>query len=522
MHTRTSVITFSRLLLLALITLLWGGRALLAAAPLFFAGTVTNTTDETHSITADALITFDTQGSCVVRIGKPLYGSGVCSITAWNKDSGKLELVSNGPLVKITWDGTLREDGRFVGNYVVEYPSLPDLPERGTFLFDVRTTGEKVLKVSDVLSSDTITVNGKDYLLWRDGNIISVHHKDGTYAGLRIFLNKDNKPQFIVKDYANGSTYLDAASRQVLLRWVVEGKSGYFESTRGGLTTYYDRFMRPTGWLSFTANSKKTFVHKDSTGAELYDETFKPLGVRLRKTSDGELFWAVDKGHGVTEFFDGQFRPLHWYSLQANGQTYFAFQKGKKFRLYDSSLHPLRSRRPSFWSRLAVGMAEGLSAYGQAMQTRQVQQNQTSTPTTEGYGSVPIVSPALGPSSGDGLSFSTASTDTGDVYQTSSQRLGNFTFSNTTGSNGYHANSTTQTIGSFDYTYGTSTEGSFSGTGQRIGNFNYTHLMTGAGAWNGTAQQIGNFTFYNFNGPNGEHYSGTSQRIGNFIFTNVH
>jgi hypothetical protein len=521
MQTHTSITTILRLLLLALIMLLWSGHALLATGPLFFAGTVTNTTDETHSITAGALITFDTQGSCVVRIGKPLYGSGVCSIAEWNKNSGKLELVSNGPVVKITWDGALREDGQFVGDYVVEYPSLPDLPEIGTFLFGVRTTGEKVLKVSDVLSSDTVTVNGKDYLLWRDGNIISVHHKDGTYAGLRIFLNEDNTPQFIVKDYANGSTYLDAASRQVLLKWVVEGKSGYFQSTREGLTTYYDRFMRPTGWLSITTNSKQTFIRRDSNGAELYDDAFKPLGVRLSKTSDGELYWAVDKGRGVTEFFDGKFNTLHWYSVQANGQTYYAHEKGKKFRLYDSSLHPLSSRRPSFWSRLAVGVAEGLSAYGQAMQTWQAQQNQTSTSTPEGYSPVPIVSPAMRPSPGDGLSFSTASTDTGDVYQTTSQQLGTFNFSNTTGSNGYQAHSTTQSIGNFDYTYGTSTEGNFSGTGQRIGNFNYTHLMTGAETWDGTAQQIGNFTFYNFSGPNGQHYSGTSQRIGNFIFTNI-
>src|SRR5439155_21161444 len=96
---------------------------------------------------------------------------------------------------------------------------------------NVQATGEKPLKVADVLSLDTITVQGKEYLLWLDGDILSVHQKNGDYAGVRFLLDDASKPLFIVKDYSNGSTYLDTVSRQVVLEWVTDGKFGYFQRT---------------------------------------------------------------------------------------------------------------------------------------------------------------------------------------------------------------------------------------------------------------------------------------------------
>jgi hypothetical protein len=71
----------------------------------------------------------------------------------------------------------------------------------------------------------------------------------------------------------------------------------------------------------------------------------------------------------------------------------------------------------------------GLVADGQAMQAWKVQQNQASGLNPWGYSSLPARSTTMLSPPGTGLSFSATSTIAGDSYQTTTHRLGNFTFS---------------------------------------------------------------------------------------------
>lgn len=75
----------------------------------------------------------------------------------------------------------------------------------------------------------------------------------------------------------------------------------------------------------------------------------------------------------------------------------------------------------------------------------------------------------------------------GNAYTTTSMQLGSLQMSNTTGTNGYWAHSTTQRVGPFDYMHGNSSAGSYSGTRQRIGDFDYSRLTTPTGTGAGPA-----------------------------------
>jgi hypothetical protein len=116
-----------------------------------------------------------------------------------------------------------------------------------------------------------------------------------------------------------------------------------------------------------------------------------------------------------------------------------------------------------------------------------------------------------------------ADTDTssGQLYSTTTQRLGAFTYSSTYGTGGFQASSATQRLGPFHYTSGISSHGPFYGFSQRIGNFDYSTFTTSSGTWTGIGQRVGNFTFYNFTGPDGQSLSGASQRIGAVIYTEL-
>lgn len=504
----------------------------LAADPFYLAGTVTNTTDEKQPQTAWAVFSFEGDDSCLLAIGAPLYGSGACAIVGFEKETGKLELVSFGPLVIIKWTGTLKE-ASVAGTYEIEYRGLPNLPEHGTFQFLFRDKLEDPPALRDMLASDVWKSDDQEFVLWLERDVLSVHHKDGTYAGRRVLFDQNKNPLVVIEDYANGSAYRLPGENEPWLEWVTDGKSGYYVQRAGTKKQYLDRFFEPTGWSSIEVGAQTIFAYQLSDGIELFDSSLKPLGIRSGKTSGGRDYWTVTKD-GITEYFDESFKSLNWYSLERDGQTYFArIDNKKKVKLYDSNLKELRPpKKEGFWTQFARGLAIGLAAYGQALQAQQAAAAQSSY----GYGSsvyqgyqtygrnsnVPARTysqTTVSPSSS--LSFSNTTTSSGESYSTTTQRLGSFTFSNTFGSEGYSASSTTQRLGRFDFTNGFSSNGPFSGSTQRIGNFDFSTITTPAGTWSGSSQQIGNFTFHNFSGPQGQMLTGTSQRIGNFIFTNI-
>jgi hypothetical protein len=58
-------------------------------------------------------------------------------------------------------------------------------------------------------------------------------------------------------------------------------------------------------------------------------------------------------------------------------------------------------------------------------------------------------------------------------------------------------------------------------TQNRIGQFTYTNCTDSNGnSWNGTSNQIGPFTYHNFTGPQGQQQTCTQNRIGQFVYTN--
>jgi hypothetical protein len=98
---------------------------------------------------------------------------------------------------------------------------------------------------------------------------------------------------------------------------------------------YLDRFLQPTGWSSREVNKQTVFVHDVNGDLELFDSSAKPLGIRSGKTTGGLVYWSKTAGD-VTEF--QSFKPLRWYSLQMNGNTYYARARGKNkfiFLRYD-------------------------------------------------------------------------------------------------------------------------------------------------------------------------------------------
>jgi hypothetical protein len=536
-----------------------------AADPFYLVGVVTNTTNEEQQQTAAAVFSFDQVGFCTLVVGPPLYGSGGCAVASFDRETGKLELISFGPLITIKWTGTMK-DGIATGTYLAELRGVPVLPENGTFSFFFQEKVDKPPKLGDFLASETVTFGDSEFVVWLERDMLSVHHKDGTYAGRRVVLDGNGKALVVIDDSANGSVYRLADSDEPFLEWVTDGKTGYYAQRNGKTKRYLDRFFKPTGWVSFEAGSHTIFAYQDSDGIELFDGSLKPLGLRSGKTSSARVYWMATKD-GVTEYLDESFKSLNWYSLQHDGRTYFAtLDRKKKVKLYDANLKELRPpKKEGFWTQFARGFAMGMAAYGQALQAQQAAAQSSGYTDYASYTSLPIHSSrreqaqssgytdyasygtptyprprsynrsssamtptipynqtttSISPSSS--LSFSNTYTSTGQSYTTTTQRLGAFTYSNTYGSGGYHASSTTQHLGAFDYTSGYSSDGYFFGTTQRIGNFIFSNFTTPSGGWSGTSNQIGNFTFHNFSGPQGQHLSGTSTRIGNFIFTNIH
>lgn len=273
--------------------------------------------------------------------------------------------------------------------------------------------------------------------------------------------------------------------------------------------------MDSTSWMSVVVQSQTVYAHDDGNSIELFDASFKPLNIRSGKNSSGKTYWMRTAPDGVTEYFDDSMNPLHWYSAVENGQTYYASVVGKSVKVYDANLQPIH-RRSGFWLNVARGFAAGLAAYGQALQAQaaasannvrvSAQPNTSYDTTTQQIGS---------------FGYSDTIGSDGSHYNTTTQRIGNFDYSTTTGSNGYNASTVRQQIGNFRYTTGSSSYGSISGTTQRIGNFDYSTFTTPQGQWNGTSQQIGNFGYHTFTAPDGSFHTGTSQRIGDFVYTST-
>jgi hypothetical protein len=507
--------------------LLIASTCAVASDPFALVGTVANTTNPKQPISADAVMTFDKDGKCILKISPPLYGSGTCALKTYDQQTGHIEITSEGVLLNINASGTAKGDF-ITGTYTVVSPSTPELPQVGTFQFRF-APGPTPVTLADVLNWSTFKSGDEEFLVIKDGDAVSVHHKDGKYAGIRLFLGKEGTPTFFIQDTEKGSLYRDIKTQSVLLTWVKDGDTGYFIQPVNGGNTYLDRFMQPTGYSSIEVNKQTVFIHEVNGDVELLDANLKPLGIRSAKTKNGQVYWSKSTGN-VTEFLDQSFKPLGWYSIELNGNTYYARSRGqKKFTFYDASMRELKRPSNGFWANFATGMSAGLAGYGNAMQqaaayrAQQVQTYQAYTPQT--YAPRPYVPQPSYTSTTMGqprMSTTTATDSLDNAYMTNTQRMGNFTFSNTTGSNGYTANSTTTQMGPFAFMNGTSSNGGFSGTSNQLGNFNFTNLTTPAGTWNGTSTQLGNFTFHNFTGPNGQMLTGTSTRIGDFIFTNIH
>lgn len=484
----------------------------LSADPYALVGTFTNTTNPRQSVSADAIITFDKDGNCVLKVFPPLYGSGTCKLNDYDARTGYTEIVSEGALINITASGSAKEDGTITGQYNVESPSTPELPQFGSFQFKVFKGVQQPQQLNDVLNWETVKNGEEEFLIIRDGNTVSIHHKDGKYAGRRAFLGADGNPTVLIEDSGNVSVYRDFKTNAVLYTWVKGTHDGFFVKESEGMSQYLDRFFQPTGWSSILVNQQTVFVHGVEGDAELYDSSLQPLGIRSGKTPAGKLYWSKTNGE-ITEFFDESFKPLGWYSVQMNGNTYYAQDRGNNtFVFFDANMKELKSpKRSGFWAnfgRVAAAMANGFQqGYQQAQQAQAAAaprnaQTQQSTFVWQQPG------------------LATTNSQSG-TYSTNTQQMGNFTHSNTIGPNGYTANSTTLRVGTFDYITGSSSSGSFSGTTQHVGNFDYTHLTTPSGTWNGTSNQVANFTYHNFTGPNGQTVSGTSVRVGDFIYTNL-
>ena len=500
-----------------------------AADPFSLIGTVTNTTNSKHPVTADAVMTFDKDGKCILKVSPPLYGSGTCALKAYDQTTGHVEITSEGVLLNIKASGTAKGDV-FAGNYTVVSPSLPELPQVGTFQFRF-APDTAPLTLPNVLSWSTFKNGDEELLVIKDGDAVSLHHKDGKYAGIRLFLGKDGTPTFFIQDTEKGSLYRDIKTQNVLLTWLKDGETGYFIQPVNGGYTYLDRFMQPTGYSSIEVNKQTIFLHEVNGDVELLDTNLKPLGIRSAKTKSGQVYWSKSTGN-VTEYLDLSFKPLGWYSIELNGSTYYARSRGKnKFTFYDASMRELKRPGNGFWANFARGLSTGLASYGNAMQQAAAYRAQQAQ-TYQAYTSQVYTPPSYAPqpsysynstTMGQPRMSTTTTTDSrGNTYMTNSQRMGNFTFSNTTGSNGYTANSMTTQLGPFAYMNGTSSNGNFYGSSNQLGNFNFTNLTTPAGTWNGTSTQLGNFTYHNFTGPNGQMLTGTSTRIGDFIYTNIH
>lgn len=71
-----------------------------------FSGIAINTTNPDKPLAAPMELSVDS-GQCKLTISPPLGGSGACRVTKYEHESGKIEIVSDGP-PEIDWSGTIK------------------------------------------------------------------------------------------------------------------------------------------------------------------------------------------------------------------------------------------------------------------------------------------------------------------------------------------------------------------------------------------------------------------------------
>jgi hypothetical protein len=82
-----------------------------------FSGIAINTTDSAKPVAAQIELSLGNP-RCALKILSPLTGSGACKVTEYEKTSGKIVIVSDGPPV-ITWSGTVKGN-LFSGTYSID------------------------------------------------------------------------------------------------------------------------------------------------------------------------------------------------------------------------------------------------------------------------------------------------------------------------------------------------------------------------------------------------------------------
>jgi hypothetical protein len=71
-----------------------------------FSGTAINSTDPANPIAAPTEISLGSE-ECKMTVSSPLAGSGTCHVKAFDKTTGQIEIISDGPPA-ISWSGTLK------------------------------------------------------------------------------------------------------------------------------------------------------------------------------------------------------------------------------------------------------------------------------------------------------------------------------------------------------------------------------------------------------------------------------
>lgn len=466
-------------------------------------GFLINTTNEQSPVQATLELSVTAGDGCIVKLGAPLFGSGVCEVKRFDP-SGALDFVSIGPIFQIAWKGA-KKDGHIVGEYSALNSAQPSLSEHGVFQLD-SVEGEPA-SLGQTIRSWPIQIGSAQMMAVREHNMVSLHDTEGRYTGDRLVVDDMGNPILAITDYKDGSRIVDASSGSVLAEWVTRGPDGYHVMRVDGVTYYFDRFFNRLPWSSVQkADGQPLMVKQVDDTLELFDQSLQPLNIRNDKTASGRRYWTKTDGD-VTTFLNEKLQPLNWYSIQRDGRQMYATydQKGKP-RYFDGDLREIK-RKTSFWKIVGIGLLVGLAAYGEALQAQAA-----ALPP-------PMVIPSPDWNYASILPLRNRVASTSTIV---ANRMGGLTFSNTYTTNG-SLSMMNQRIGTMDFFNGMWTNGgTVNGTAQHIGSSSFFNFRAGSAFWSGTGQRVGNFTFYNFSSATGGMRTGFSQRIGDFIFTTIH
>lgn len=136
------------------VVLLASGCCALAADPLVLVGTVTNTTNPRRPITAPFRIAFEPNGGCILTISPPLIGSGSCTLTQYDQETGRIEILSKGT-PNISWSGTV-SGATANGTYRIGVTS-----ESGSFRLNIEQPGTSLGAIGKALTMAARTKPGE-------------------------------------------------------------------------------------------------------------------------------------------------------------------------------------------------------------------------------------------------------------------------------------------------------------------------------------------------------------------------